>query len=133
MASIAVPMIFPPQAIGNEYFGDGAMRQATPLSPAVHLGAALGLAALASFIAVPAGQALAIAFLASLVRPAAYTLAGILVDPNPVRAALAFAYLPFYTVWRLGVAFRSLSLVRSDEWVRTERHATNKDRRVPDA
>jgi len=39
MASIAVPMIFPPQEIGNEYFGDGAMRQATPLSPAVHLGA----------------------------------------------------------------------------------------------
>ena len=39
MASIAVPMIFPPVLIGNEYFGDGAMRQATPLSPAVHLGA----------------------------------------------------------------------------------------------
>ncbi len=39
MASIAVPLIFPPQPIGNEYFGDGAMRQATPLSPAVHLGA----------------------------------------------------------------------------------------------
>ncbi|HNP63488.1 MAG TPA: patatin-like phospholipase family protein [Woeseiaceae bacterium] len=39
MASIAVPMIFSPQQIGNEYFGDGAMRQATPLSPAVHLGA----------------------------------------------------------------------------------------------
>jgi len=39
MASVAVPMVFPPQQIGNEYFGDGAMRQATPLSPAVHLGA----------------------------------------------------------------------------------------------
>jgi NTE family protein len=39
MASIAVPMVFPPQQIGNQYFGDGAMRQATPLSPAVHLGA----------------------------------------------------------------------------------------------
>ena len=39
MASIAVPMVFPPQNIGNQYFGDGAMRQATPLSPAVHLGA----------------------------------------------------------------------------------------------
>jgi NTE family protein len=39
MASIAVPMIFPPVRIGNEYDGDGAMRQATPLSPAVHLGA----------------------------------------------------------------------------------------------
>lgn len=39
MASIAVPLIFPPVRIGNEYFGDGAMRQATPLSPAVHMGA----------------------------------------------------------------------------------------------
>lgn len=39
MASIAVPMIFPPVSIENEYFGDGAMRQATPLSSAVHLGA----------------------------------------------------------------------------------------------
>ena len=39
MASIAVPMVFPPVRIGNEFFGDGAMRQATPLSPAVHLGA----------------------------------------------------------------------------------------------
>ena len=39
MASIAVPMIFRPVRIGGEYFGDGAMRQATPLSPAVHLGA----------------------------------------------------------------------------------------------
>ncbi len=39
MASIAVPMIFPPVSIDGEYFGDGAMRQATPLSPAIHLGA----------------------------------------------------------------------------------------------
>jgi len=39
MASIAVPMMFPPVLLNNEYFGDGAMRQATPLSPAVHLGA----------------------------------------------------------------------------------------------
>ena len=39
MATIAVPMVFPPVRIGNEFFGDGAMRQATPLSPAVHLGA----------------------------------------------------------------------------------------------
>jgi len=39
MASIAVPMVFPPVCIGSEYFGDGAMRQATPLSPVVHLGA----------------------------------------------------------------------------------------------
>ncbi|MDH3613628.1 MAG: patatin-like phospholipase family protein [Gammaproteobacteria bacterium] len=39
MASIAVPMIFPPVQLDGGYFGDGAMRQATPLSPAIHLGA----------------------------------------------------------------------------------------------
>ena len=39
MASVAVPMVFPPVQIGQEYFGDGAMRQATPLSPALRLGA----------------------------------------------------------------------------------------------
>ncbi|MCL4721884.1 MAG: patatin-like phospholipase family protein [Gammaproteobacteria bacterium] len=39
MASIAVPLVFPPVRIGREYFGDGAMRQATPLSPALRLGA----------------------------------------------------------------------------------------------
>ena len=39
MASIAVPFIFPPVTINGGWFGDGAMRQATPLSPAIHLGA----------------------------------------------------------------------------------------------
>jgi NTE family protein len=39
MASAAIPMLFPPITLGEEYFGDGAMRQLNPLSPAVHLGA----------------------------------------------------------------------------------------------
>ncbi|MFK7885669.1 MAG: patatin-like phospholipase family protein [Gammaproteobacteria bacterium] len=39
MASVAVPFIFPTAQVGNEHFGDGAMREATPLSPALHLGA----------------------------------------------------------------------------------------------
>ena len=39
MASVALPLIFPAVRIENEYFGDGAMRQATPLSPAIRLGA----------------------------------------------------------------------------------------------
>jgi len=39
MASIAVPLVFPPTCIRGEYYGDGAMRHSTPLSPAVHLGA----------------------------------------------------------------------------------------------
>lgn len=39
MASVAVPFVFPPVKIGEEYFGDGALREAAPLSPAIHLGA----------------------------------------------------------------------------------------------
>ncbi len=39
MASIAVPFIFPPVRVRTEFFGDGAIREASPLSPAVHLGA----------------------------------------------------------------------------------------------
>ncbi|HVW68020.1 MAG TPA: patatin-like phospholipase family protein [Steroidobacteraceae bacterium] len=39
MASAAIPMLFPPIRLGDEYFGDGAMRQLNPLSPAIHLGA----------------------------------------------------------------------------------------------
>jgi NTE family protein len=39
MASAAIPMLFPPMRLGTEFFGDGAMRQLNPLSPAIHLGA----------------------------------------------------------------------------------------------
>ena len=39
MASSAIPFIFPAAQVDGDYFGDGAMRQLAPLSPAVHLGA----------------------------------------------------------------------------------------------
>lgn len=39
MASIAVPFLFPPVMLGDEYYGDGAMREANPFSAAIHLGA----------------------------------------------------------------------------------------------
>ncbi|MFC5697274.1 patatin-like phospholipase family protein [Pseudomonas sp. GCM10022186] len=39
MASAAIPMLFPAVRLGREYFGDGAVRQTAPISPALHLGA----------------------------------------------------------------------------------------------
>jgi NTE family protein len=39
MSSAAIPLLFPPMRLGDEFFGDGAMRQLNPLSPAIHLGA----------------------------------------------------------------------------------------------
>ena len=38
MASAAIPFFFPPVKVGDSYFGDGCIRQTTPLSPAIHLG-----------------------------------------------------------------------------------------------
>ncbi|MDF1691726.1 MAG: patatin-like phospholipase family protein [Zhongshania sp.] len=39
MASTAIPTIFPPAKVGRFYYGDGALRQLTPISPVIHLGA----------------------------------------------------------------------------------------------
>jgi NTE family protein len=38
LASAAMPLVFPPVRIGNDYFCDGGIRLNTPTSPAVHLG-----------------------------------------------------------------------------------------------
>ncbi|MGK5086274.1 patatin-like phospholipase family protein [Bdellovibrionota bacterium FG-2] len=38
MASVAIPVLFPPVQIEGCDFGDGCIRQNTPLSPAIHLG-----------------------------------------------------------------------------------------------
>ena len=37
MASSAIPFMFPAARVDGDYYGDGAMRQLAPLSPAVHL------------------------------------------------------------------------------------------------
>lgn len=39
LASAAIPIIFPSIRINRQYFADGGMRQNTPMSPAIHLGA----------------------------------------------------------------------------------------------
>ena len=39
LASAALPLLFPAQRLGHEYFGDGGMRQTSPLAPALKMGA----------------------------------------------------------------------------------------------
>ncbi|BAP40827.1 patatin family protein [Pseudomonas sp. StFLB209] len=39
LASSAIPLLFAPVKVEQEYFGDGAVRQSAPISPALHLGA----------------------------------------------------------------------------------------------
>lgn len=39
LASSAIPMILPAAKVGDSYYGDGALRQVSPISPALHMGA----------------------------------------------------------------------------------------------
>lgn len=39
MASSAIPMLFPPIQIGSEFYGDGCVRNNTPCSPPIRMGA----------------------------------------------------------------------------------------------
>ena len=39
LASAAIPLLFPAVKIGNTYYGDGCLRNLTPLNPAIKLGA----------------------------------------------------------------------------------------------
>ena len=39
MASTAIPILFPAVKLNGHYFGDGAVRQLKPISPALHMGA----------------------------------------------------------------------------------------------
>lgn len=39
LASAAIPILFPAQQVEGHYYGDGAVRQLAPVSPALHLGA----------------------------------------------------------------------------------------------
>lgn len=39
MASAAIPIFFPPVQVGHSWYGDGGVRLAAPMSPALHMGA----------------------------------------------------------------------------------------------
>jgi len=98
-----------------------AVAELTSQGPVVHLGLVIVLAALTVFLHPPGADWLLLALAAAVVRPAVYTLASLTVQPDPVRSALAFAFLPFYLVWRLGAAVAALRQLGDKPWVRTAR------------
>ncbi len=75
MASSAVPFLFPPVRMHGEYFGDGAMRQVAPLSPAISLGAERLFV-----VGVRARQQLAVAAVDSAATPSVGQLFGFMLD-----------------------------------------------------
>jgi cellulose synthase/poly-beta-1,6-N-acetylglucosamine synthase-like glycosyltransferase len=91
--------------------------------PVVHLCIVAVATTLTQLLHPPASAWLATALLATLVRPVVYTVAALGTDPEPGRAIRAFAFLPVYAVWRLGIALTALGLLGDKRWTRTARHA----------
>jgi cellulose synthase/poly-beta-1,6-N-acetylglucosamine synthase-like glycosyltransferase len=89
--------------------------------PVVQFAACLLCASLVWLAGAPGATAIVIALAVSLMRPAAYTFIGLAYDPQPLRAAAAFGYLPVYAAWRLASALRTITLLGEREWVRTGR------------
>jgi 1,2-diacylglycerol 3-beta-glucosyltransferase len=89
--------------------------------PAVHLAAAALISAALWMVHAPGAAVICAVFAASLVRPVAYAVIGVSLDPEPLRAIGSLASLPFYAAWRIVVAFGGLRLLRDGPWVRTAR------------
>ena len=79
LASSAIPFIFPAVQLNREYFGDGSMRQLTPISPAIHLGASKILVIGAGRITEPAERIRGESY-PSLAQIAGHALSSIFLD-----------------------------------------------------
>jgi NTE family protein len=84
LASSAIPFVFPSVALDcgeqAEWFGDGAMRQAAPISPAVHLGASRVLVVGAGRMHEPPGRVLPPSGYPSVAQVAGHALSNIFLD-----------------------------------------------------
>jgi NTE family protein len=80
LASMAVPFLFPAVKLHREYFGDGAMRELAPLSPAIHLGADRILVVSTGPMAAREGDRNPAQRYPSVADTAGHVLAGIYVD-----------------------------------------------------
>lgn len=104
-----------------------ALAELLGLGPAAHAAVVVILLAALAITRPPAAGWLALALAISVGRWALYTVLAIARDPDPWTTLRAFAFLPLYAVWRLGVQIRSMIAIGDKTWVRTARHvATEK-------
>ena len=100
-----------------------AFGELTAPGPAVQLGVVALLSAIALLLHVPGAPWIVAALWLSIARTIVYTLAALRVDIEPGRATMAFAFLPVYTIWRLGVQLTAVVASRRTPWIRTDRRA----------
>jgi len=98
-----------------------ALAELSRPGPVVHLCIVVVATAAVLALRPPAASWLAAGLLATLLRPAVYTIAAIGRDPEPGRAIAAFAFLPVYAAWRTWAVITTLATLGDKAWVRTAR------------
>jgi cellulose synthase/poly-beta-1,6-N-acetylglucosamine synthase-like glycosyltransferase len=100
---------------------DSAAELSAP-GPVVHLGLAIAASVLVWLLREPGAVWLTLALWVPVARLATYALISLATQPDPLRMAAAFMFLPLYAAWRLGTAVISLKMVGDKPWVPTARH-----------
>ena len=98
------------------------LAELSKLGPVTHctlgiVGALIALAARPPFAGF-----LAAMLLSPVVHQGTMSAVSLWRHPEPLRTVAAFARLPRYTLWRVGVALGVLARREKRDWVRTERH-----------
>jgi len=103
---------------------DGLAELSAP-GPVLHLATVLLAIAPLALIHPPGATRIAGLLLATLLRPALYACIALARDPAPWTAIRAFAFLPFYAIWRIGAGVVALGMLRKAKWVRTARRPSS--------
>ena len=137
MASMAIPFVFPAVKLHREWFGDGALRQLTPISPAVHFGADRILAIDPGPMAALDADRESTAAYPSLAQVAGHALSGIYVDSlsmdleRVVRINRTLAFLPDEARRERGVELRPIEVLTITPSIRFDHLAAEHENALP--
>lgn len=92
------------------------------VGPVVRAAMAMAGMAAAQLAPSPLRLPLTVLFSLGIVQPAWYALVSLVRHEAPGAALRAFAYLPVYAAWRVGVGLRAFGMSGRKHWVRTARH-----------
>ncbi len=92
--------------------------------PVVQLGVVAILMSLVLLLHVPAEIALVVLLMTGLVRHIVFATVALFAQPDPIRSAIAFLFLPVYGLWRVPIEFAAVRMLGDKPWIRTARHSS---------
>jgi hypothetical protein len=99
-----------------------AFAELAGLSPVLHVMMALAVGLTAWLLLLPPVSAVFLAAAVASLLPLMFAVLVVLArHPEPFRTLIAFGILPFYAIWRVLTAVKTLFAIRDRTWRKTER------------